>query len=106
MSAAPPPKPVTVPDFLQAKARVLFSLETNLEQMCVELASMPEADLDALRRRHVLAGRLNDVYMGSLRHRMGLEASLRSVNEAPADPARDRRRSARSWWASFDFFGR
>lgn len=93
-------------DFLQAKARTLFSLETNLEQMCAELASMPETNLDALRQRHVLAGRLNDVYMGSLRHRMGLEASLRSVNEAPEDPVRNRRRSTRSWWASFGFFGR
>ena len=88
-------------DFLQARARSLFSLETNLERMCAELASMPETDLDALRRRHALAGRLNDVYMDSLRHRMGLEASLRSVNEAPADPAGDRRRSARSWWPLF-----
>ena len=90
-------------DFLQARARELFSLETNLARVCAELAAMPVTDVDGLRRRHVLAGRLNDVYMGSLRHRLWLEASLRNVHAPQADTAVDRGVARRSWWPVFGF---
>ena len=88
-------------DFLHAKACALFSLEANLEAFCVELAAMPVTDVEAIRRRHGAAGRLNDVYMGVLRHRLALEDQLRARVElpVPSSPPPEPRR--RSWWSGF-----
>jgi hypothetical protein len=82
-------------DFLHDKARTLFSLESNLASLCVELESMPVTDLGGLRQRHAIAGRLNDIYMQSLRHRLSLEASLRSKAERPLQ---SRSHRPQRWW--------
>ncbi|CAM2932238.1 glycosyltransferase [Rariglobus hedericola] len=70
-------------DFLHEKARTLFSLEINLGRVCAELAVLQPTDLDALRRRHIVAGRLNDVYMGCLRNRIHFERLLKARGSKP-----------------------
>lgn len=73
--------------FLQAQAGARFSLETNLARVCAELEGMPVTDLDGLRQRHGVAGRLNDVYMECLRRRLHLERVLGAgVNKPEASP--------------------
>jgi hypothetical protein len=78
-------------EFLHAQAKARFSLETNLARVCAELESMPFTDLDGLRKRHGVAGRLNDVYMGCLRHRLAIEATLRARSQKIEEPKPVRR---------------
>lgn len=56
--------------WLREQARSRFCLETNLEALAAPLAAMPLTDFSALRRRHVIAGRLNDIYVEALRERL------------------------------------
>lgn len=82
-------------DFLQGKARALFSLEVNLARVLALLEDTPLTDINGLLMRHRPAGRLNDAYMVLLRHRLGLEATLRELTQLkPAPPLK---RGWRKW---------
>jgi len=70
-------------DGLRARARSLFHLETNLAALISELPALPVTDFAALRARHPVAGRLNDIYLESLRNRLRYERTLCSRLRQP-----------------------
>ena len=81
-------------EFLYQKAVNSFSLEKNLGEVISLIETTPVMDIEGLRRRNIAAGRLNDAYMVSLRHRLYLDAKVHELSQPkivpPKEPTRRR----------------